>query len=85
MKREELIEALRALTKRWGGPLPFRSDDVLEEYADKITNATYRADVKNKIEDIIKEHTHVPGAFGSEFVFGTEEAAKAILELISKK
>jgi len=38
---------------------------------------------EGEIDEVITEYTHAPGAYGSEFVFGTEEAAKAILSKLS--
>ena len=36
LNRDKVMEICRALVKRWSGRLPKRSDDVLEEYRDKL-------------------------------------------------
>jgi hypothetical protein len=36
LDKDKVMEICRALVKRWGGRLPKHSDDVLEEYRDKI-------------------------------------------------
>lgn len=58
----------------------------IEEAIDYLKFANDPLDItEREIKDMINEYVHAPGAYGSEFVFGTEEAAKAIKELISKK
>jgi len=54
MTRQEIIAYNRELTKRWGGRLPKRSDDVLEEYADKLLNEL------NSEKMIYTEQLHLP-------------------------